>query len=336
MTKETIIKIALIAGALLFVVGLIIVIKLQLDLKEKQEAIEKSMIAMKQLDDNIVRSESSYADKETLEKFAKDLGFKLEAIEDDLDKLNSSVKAINNISVISSGFKGTNLPSSSLGQPSPTPIPDFIPCESGICANPDKFGYLNKAQNLSLNEPFTSTNVPFGSTTFKAWEEKPWSLEIFPREYNVTTVLAQDEDGRHTAYSKFAIKVNNKIYDVPIKSAKLIEQYPESEFRFSPRLFLGVALGVNVRNPRLEFLPDLSLGFFSYGKTKIQPDITILHAGVGAHVNGETVLPAFSITPLTYNVGQHIPFMQNFYLGPNISVDTGGGVAVTAGFKVGL
>src|SRR5690606_6144608 len=97
----------------------------------------------------------------------------------------------------------------------------------------DKYGYFDKTQWYHLDEPFKDQSagpnevgqskqslVPIGKAGFSAWKEKPWSVELLPRKYGSTTVLGQDEGGRHYAYSKFTIEVDGKMYEVPIDDAQ--------------------------------------------------------------------------------------------------------------------
>ncbi|HVI42756.1 MAG TPA: hypothetical protein VM577_19285 [Anaerovoracaceae bacterium] len=319
------VKFGVIAGLVMLVACLIFVIKNQLDLAARQEAMEKSVVEMKQLGDGIIRSQSQYVSKNDLDQFGKSLSVNLDLIQKDLDTLGANLQGINSIIAASSGFHGTGLPSTNTS-----------PGDNKPPANvPDPYGYLINQQNLAINEPFGSTQVPFGQTGFSAWKDKPWSLDIYPRNYKVTTVIGQDEDGRHYTYNKFVVDVQGKSYTVPVQESKFEEVYPESKFRFSPRIYLGVDGGAVVNPaPKADLTPNVQVALFSYGKTKVDPDWSILGVGVGYETQASR--PVLVVSPAYYNVGHHIPLINNLHVGATVSLDTQGGIGILGGVHVGL
>src|ERR1035438_8062108 len=132
--------------------------------KEKQMAteqadIQSSLVQMKQLSDQIARSQSSYVTSADLQAFAAQNKIDLSAIQSDIDKLGATVSGINNISVITKPQNNTNLPSSGT-TPAPSPTTPVSP-------NSDPFGYLANTQHLTLNESYAdNTIVPFGDISF--------------------------------------------------------------------------------------------------------------------------------------------------------------------------
>src|SRR5678815_4156297 len=78
-------KILIWLGAVVVVGALGFIIYKQNEISNRQTAIEQNIIASKQLVDGIVRSQSSWATREDMEKFIKDNGVNLRAIQDDLD-----------------------------------------------------------------------------------------------------------------------------------------------------------------------------------------------------------------------------------------------------------
>jgi hypothetical protein len=55
------------------------------------------------------------------------------------------------------------------------------------------------------------------------------------------------------------------------------------------------------------------MNLFSYGKTKYNYDWAILGLGIGYDIVNNT--PHLSVIPVKYNVGNHISFMRNTFLG---------------------
>jgi hypothetical protein len=328
-------KIGPILGFALLVLMLVLVVKLQADAKSDRDALNKSMIAMKQLQDGIVRNQSQYVSKKDLDKFAKDLDLNLDAIRDDLDEFDAEVRGISRILASSASQRRTGI-GSSWTKPRPkdpdTPIPvcpDGTPC-------PDPYGYLSNGQMLGLSEKFKNGDVPVGNVTFEAWKEKPWSIDIHARKYNVGTVIGQDEDGRHYVYNNMNIEVDGKRYKVPIEQAEFKEVYPEASFHFNPKLNLGIDVGAVVTDPRAELVPNVQVSMFSYGKTKVNAHTEWTFLGVGAGYGTETKTFNVVVSPVNYNLGQHIPLIEGLYVGPSVSVNTDGDFAVMGGLRVAL
>lgn len=321
-------KILIWAGAVLTIGLLAFIVYKQVEISNRQQAIETQVVLQKQLVDNIVRSQSTYATKDDIDKFIKDNGVNLKAIQDDLDKLHAEVNSVNAIIVTSNGQHGTNIPSTGTGpvNPNPTPVDP---------SNPDPFGYLAKQQNLDLNEDFSGVKVPIGSVGFSAWQKAPWSLTVLPREYHVTNVIGTDENQRTYVYNKFSVKAGDKTYDVKIASAQTEQVYPEAKWSWwNPRLFVGADGGVNISQPKGEFTPSINVGIMSYGRYKTQPDFSILGVGVG--YGTISTKPQLIVTPVTYNIGKHIPLMNNTYIGPSLHVGTNGDISIMGGIRVGL
>lgn len=323
-------------GLSVLVIGLLIwILLLQQSLHSKQSKLEEDIVTMKYLGDGIYRSQIDKVSSEELEKYIKGLSVNLDLIKKDLEKMNANITAVNSIIVSTPGYIGSDLPSDG-SNPGPKPKP--IECKEGICENPDKYGYLNNEQISLLTEPFSKDlNVPFGKVSFKAWNENPWNKEILSRNYKVSTVWGEDEDGKKYAYNQFEIEVDGKTYKVPIKEAKLVQEERQSKFRFDPRMYLGLMGGVNFNSDKgiiAELVPHASLFLFSYGKTKAQPEWSAGGIGLGWHT--QQAVPALVITPITYNLGREGGFVRNLHIAPSVSVDIKGSVTVGAAVEVGL
>lgn len=325
MTLST--KILIWLGAVLIVGALGFIVFKQIQISNRQEVIESQIVQQKQLVDGIVRSQAQWTTKDDLEKWVKDNNVNLKAIQDDLDKLHADVAAVNITIASSKGQHGTNLPTI------PGPVnPNPQPVDPN---NPDPFGYLARQQNLNLNEEFSNVKVPIGTVGFSAWQEKPWSIDIKARDYKLATVVGTDENQRMYFYNKFTVSVDNKDYEIPITKATTQQVYPEAKFSwFNPRLYLGVDGAVGLNPVKGEFIPSANVQIMSYGRYKTQPDFSILQVGAGYGVDAKR--PQLVVTPVSYNIGKHIPLMNNTYIGPSLSVGTDGNVSVGGGIRVGL
>lgn len=311
----------------IFIVGTAgFVIYKQHEISARQDAIEKGIVAQRELADNILRSMSQYTTKKELEEFAKESNINLGAIRSDLEKLNANVVAINIAKSHSNGQVTNNVPSTNTN---PGDNPNPPPTEQ------DPYGYQKNQQILSINETFDNLSVPIGEVGFSAWKEKPWSLNIKPREYNSSTVIGMDENQRIYTYNKFSIKVDNKDYEIKISKGEVQQVYPEAKWSWwNPRLFLGFDGGVNIGKINGTAAPSLNVQIMSYGKYKNQPDFSILQIGGGYDIHNQK--PGAVITPFSYNIGKHIPLLNNTYIGPSVLINTSGDISVLAGIRVGL
>jgi hypothetical protein len=296
---------------------------------------ESLIIEQKELLDKVTRSMSIYATKKDIENIITDNKINLKNIQDDLDKLHAEIKSINIVTANSNGFVGENIPGNiSVKNPDPPKV-ITVDCNGKEipCPNQDPYGYLLNRNDFTLYEPFNQ-KVPIGTVGFSAWKKEPWYISISPREYKLINVVGVDENQRQYFYNKFIIKVDNKDYDINITNATTKQEYPTSKFRwFSPRLFFGIDMGYNLVQS-FEFTPSLNVGIMSLGQYINQPDFSIIQLGIGfgtvskkAHV---------SLTPVMYNIGKHIPLMNNLYVGPSVHLNSSNELLIMGGFRVAL
>jgi hypothetical protein len=332
MEQSTWVKIGVVGGLSIILASATLGLKWQHDMLVKQAQLEQSVVEMRQLGDGVVRSQSQYITKEDLYLLAQ--GDEMQKALDDLKKLRADLLAVQQISTTTPGYTGTNLGSTTVVPRTDTPTGP-VPV--------DPYGYWKNAQVLSLEEPLQAgqTKIPFGEVKFKAWQDKPWDVTVYPRTYKVTTVLGQDEDGRHYAYNKFTVETQGKEHPVEVTQAKMQETLPESKLRFSPRFYLGLGGGVAIDAtgtgspvPKGFVQPHLQVSFLSLGKTKVDPDWSFLGVGLGyeAPLNRGSLV----ISPVSYNVGHHLPLVNNLFIGPLLGVDTARNVTISAGVQVGL
>jgi len=322
-------KILIILGSLLLIIGLGFIIFKQHEIAKRQEAIETQISQQKEIADNIMRSQSKFSTKEDLENFVTQNNLNLKAIKEDLDKLNARLVFANTFASNSKGQVSSNLPSTSTG--SNNPEPEKLTC--------DPHNYMKLEQKLSLNEKFSNTEVPFGEVGFSAWQSKPWSVNIKPREYRSANVVGTDENEKVYVYNKFSVVVDHKEYDVKISKAETKQEYPEAKFSFfNPKVFLSTGVAVNVSQAPVKGSVNLgaTVGFMSYGKSKLNPDLSILQLGAGYETG--TQLPSLVVKPINVNIGNLLStkVISNTYLGPSFQIDSKQNVFIGAGLSVGL
>lgn len=317
-------KILIFLGSIVLIGSLIFIIVKQNEIVQRQKAIETSVVTKKQLEDDILRAQAQYATKSDIEAFAKANDIKLSVIHDDLAKMGAKVTGVNVVNIRSDGQVVTNKPST-----------DTTPRTEPGDTKTDVYGYLAAKQGLRLDETFGDKKVPVGQVDFSAWRKEPWDITIYPRQYRLTTVVGKDEDGREYVYNKFSIDSNGQNHDLRIDDSKFLQEYPSAKFSFwNPRLYLGVSGGASVQTYRADFVPTLGLGIMSYGQFKGQPDWVFVTLAAGYAIQNEKFM--FGITPAMYNIGRHIPWTKNIYLGPTIGVDTASTVYLLGTINVGL
>lgn len=347
MSKKTWKKIGKVTAIIALILVALVIIKIKIDENANQQRLMSEVVELKRLQNEIVRSQSTYVSKEDLKNFAKQNDIDLAPILKDLKALGAEIQGISKLLAESKGYKGTNLGSSGTipRVPDPSDSTDVhLQCSDGSECE-DLYGYWNNSQSLNLFEPFSDKlRVPIGDVTFEAWKEKPWSASILPRKYHVNTVLGVDENDRHYVHNQFQIEVDGKKHNIPVSQSEFVEKMPEAEFRFDPHVNLGVTVGVLIATGstlpsdeskvHAEVSPELSVSLFSYGQTRSRPSWKFLGLGVNYETQESTL--GFQINPADYNIGGPIPFIDNIYIGPSVGVDIKGKVMVGVGVRIGL
>lgn len=332
-------KILIWAGTVLTIAAFSFIVYKQFEISNRQKTIEESVVKQKDLVDGITRSQSEYATKKDVDQFAKDHNINVKAIQDDLSKLHAEVAAVNIAIVDSNAQHSTNVPTSFVGPKNENTTPPLV-CKDGTpCPNTDPYNYLKFQQNLVINEDFGTIKIPFGSVGFSSWKKDPWNIDVKSREYRVSSVIGTDENERFYFYNKFSVNVDGKNYDLPIKTAETKQEYPEAKFNWwSPRLYLTSGSGVGISKSPIEGTVNVGvdLGVLSYGKFKLNPDISILQVGVGYQSNTAGI--TFIVNPINYNIGKLLPsgLVNNTFIGPSFQVSTNGSMFLGANLSVGL
>ena len=329
-------KILLFVGILLILGGLGFVIYNQAQISKQQTAIQTEQVAQRQLIDGIVGAQTSWATQQDVANLLAANGVNtasLKAIQSDLANLNATMTTANVVTVNSQAQNVNGQASTGTGPKNPIPP---APTPTG-CPSTDPFGFMQAQQNYQLNEDFGSTQVPFGTVGFSAFQAQPWSADIPARQYTVDNVIGTDENQRNYVYNQVNIQTGGKTYTVPITSSTTKQVYPAAKFSvWNPRLLLGADGGFNATHSQGEFSPNINLGIMSLGQYKTTPDWSILEVGAGY----QAINKKFSLvmTPVGYNIGRNVfaPLMNNTYVAPSVSVATDGSWTMGAGIRVGF
>jgi hypothetical protein len=335
----------LLSKILLIISGIVVmglfgfIIYQQIEMKSMQTQITASVVAQQTLLDNITRSSSQYATQQSLDSLAASVGVSLTTIQQNVSSLNATISGLNNVVVSSGGQTSTSVPSSGTTPNPAPPAASTVDCNGTQipCPNADPYNYQKAAQTLSLNETFGTSQVPIGSTTFSAWQQNPWAVNIDPRTYDVANVLATDQSGKQYVYNTFSITTAGKTYTLPIKSAQFVQQFPAKTFSWwNPRLVMSVSGLADITHPKADFAPGIGVGVMSYGSSLASPDLSILQLGIGYAALTKT--PTVSLNPISYNIGKSIPghLVDNTYIGPSIQMGFNGNFYAGAALSVGF
>lgn len=166
-------------------------------------------------------------------------------------------------------------------------------------------------------------------------EEDPFTVFNYPLEYYTTVIRSENEDGTF-AYSVDAYVENNyvkssrgKKFPVHVNEVTFEERMiTDKRFRFNPRLALSGA--INDKN----MFPMLNMSVWSYGRTKRDMDWRFFIVGAGLYATSGTTYGAFAFSPVEYNIGNHVPFVENFFLGPTVNFNSSGDVGYGIQFSI--
>jgi len=337
-------KILIFVGMFLTLVTLGFIVYNQHQLSVQQSAIQNEQIAQRQLIDGVVRSQTSWATQQDIANLLAANGVNadaLKAIQHDMDNVKANLTTANIITVNSKGQNVNNQASTGTGPANPKPpTSTTIDCPNGgsvTCPASDPFGYMQAQQEFQLNEDFGTIKVPIGTVGFSAFQDKPWSANIYARQYTVDNVIGTDENQRNVVYNQVNIKEGSKTYTIPITTSTTKQVLPSAKFSFwNPRILIGVDGGINLNYIKGEFSPSLSLGVMSYGQFKTTPDLSVLEVGVAYQAISKR--PALVLTPIAYNFGRNFfsPLMNNTYIAPSVMISTDGTWTLGAGLRVGF
>jgi hypothetical protein len=336
-------NIMIVASIILAFGALSFVIYNQASSAKQQAAIQQQLIQQKTLVDGLVQSANQYTTKSDLQAFIQQNTGDLKAIQNNLNSLGAQLTAANVITADSTGQSASNLPSSSTGgSTNPNPVSPVVEnCPNGgtvTCPTTDPYGYDHTQQNFALSEDFPSLKIPFGTASFSAWQADPWSINVEPREYKVTSIVGTDENQRVYIDNKFTITEGTQTYTVPIKTDQTEQVFPSPKFSWwNPQLAVGVDGGLSLtRFPGIqgEVAPSLNFGVMSYGKYKTQPDVSVLQ--LGAAYESVTKRPGLVITPVALSLGILTPLLHNTYIAPSVHISTDGTVYGDVGLRLQL
>jgi hypothetical protein len=298
--------------------------------------LKNDIIQFKRLTKDLVRSSNKWTTKDDLENYLKSNITKkdFELLKKDLNSVNSDIEAVGKtIGVI--GYRISELEGSDERGSSNDNVT--------ICKDDgrliDIHGYTKHPQIKNIND---INDAPIAKIQFNAINSRPWTYEIYGREYNLTTIVGKREDGQLTFHHKLAYSVqgvDTKAYPIHIVSSDYKQLIQENKwFWFNPRIDASFSVGGVVyslannfgrSNNILSIGLDIGLSLSSYGETKVDSLLRIFRIGLGYNIERQSGMVSF--VPLTFNLGKMVPLLTNLYMFPQIGLDTNGGVILSFG-----
>jgi hypothetical protein len=191
--------------------------------------------------------------------------------------------------------------------------------ESSIIEGKSELKVDEENQERTYDETLVYTNDSEGNkfpiahvlyNPFLKGDEK-WTSRPYPIKFTTQLTLGESDDRKdlyvHLFMENDDIKeYRGKKFPLTINEVEWIERPPkDKEFMFNPRVSLGASIGTKM-------YPNLGLSFYSYGRTIRDMDWAFLRLGAGA--NTDSIF--FQLSPAEYNIGNHVPVVENLFFGP--------------------
>lgn len=278
-------------------------------------------VTQKKLTDSLLRADTERTDElRKLRDLAKEQGSDIGKIERDLRSLGASLEAVAQTSAQTKTVVHNHYTSTST-TPSKTEVPTCPEDGRPI----DVHGYTKRIETINLED---SNGMRVADVSFAAAEKTPWSSKIYGLRYKINNTIGRSQDGQIVLYTELLAEnpeaqPGETFHIEGVESRVLQAPEPGPSFQWwDPALFLNAHLAIEV-HPGLDFTAGLSLGFsiFSYGEDWRFLGIT---AGYDAFQNEFRA----SLIPALYNVGGPMPFLQDLWLGLDVSISHNADVGV--------
>ena len=153
---------------------------------------------------------------------------------------------------------------------------------------------------------------------------KKWKYGIYSLEYHSKIVQSEQETGNINTYIETWFENNKRKvsrgYKVPVKIVSSeFQQLKIKKNKFywwDPKLNLNLDYGFSSNSSQTAG-GGISISFMGYGRTK--NDLMWRFVDFGLSTNGDDYWIKFS--PFAYNVGRHIPLVDNTFIGPFVGYD---------------
>jgi len=295
-------------------------------IKDENSRLVNEVTEFKKLTDTLIRGSNKWVDKDELNNELKKLLTKndLQALEKDLKTLNSKLFAVGQ-----TVGKLDKKISEREGSDSKGPDNEIEKCEDGRLIDIHRYTKNPQIKDIKDKNEATIAKVEFNASLVK-----PWSYEVFKRNYRLINVVGKKDSGQLTFYNKLEYSIgNSKYFPVSLISSDYIQsKIGKGMYWLNPILDLNFFVGGKAhtfaegfgRDNLFSMGVDLGLSLSSYGETKVDSLFRMFRFGLGYDIERQAARVSFS--PITLNVGYYLPLLTNLYISPQVGIDTGGGL----------
>jgi len=199
----------------------------------------------------------------------------------------------------------------------------------------DTYEYTKRIETKHIED---SNGMRIADTSFRASEKNPWELKVYGIDYTVNNVVSKTKTGQLVIHSELLARNSeisgDKIFYISGVSARTLQLPDEVEAShfdwWSPHLLLGGTIGVGVY-PRIDLTVSLSLSItiWSYG-------YQWRFLGISAAFDPYQKSFRAALIPLMYNLGRRDSFISDFWIFPDVGIDSNGLVSVSIGIATSL
>jgi len=146
-------------------------------------------------------------------------------------------------------------------------------------------------------------------------EGKRWKVGTYPLEVHERITYSENEKTEHATVEAWLEnnrqkEMKGKKFPVAVKSVEWYKRTPTEKFQwFNPRLSIGMLGTLD------DLYPTVNLSWASYGWSKRDMRWRFLPMGIGGNSENGFV----QVSPFEYNIGYHLPIINNLFLGPYIN-----------------
>lgn len=151
--------------------------------------------------------------------------------------------------------------------------------------------------------------------------EDRWTSQLFKLDLYTNIVMSEREDGTYDKVvesyirSDFIKEYANIKYPINVDNVTWAKRKIKiKKFRWNPNVNLGLVAGTET------IAPTLGISLFSYGRTKVDNDLLFLNVYTGGNTDSATI----GVVPIQYNIGKHLPLINNTFIGPSIGLTNDG------------
>ena len=170
-------------------------------------------------------------------------------------------------------------------------------------------------------------------------KDKMWKTGTYQLDYNVKVIETENPNGTFNRYAELTV-ANNQMKETKGKTFKLkvtdvgwakFEQNKKHFFLWNPRFAVGAV--VNTDGVATGFNVNTS----SYGRTTKDMSYRFCTVGIGILKTGDrdrSWRGVISFEPFSYNLDEKFKYIDNLFIGPVFSIDTGGNTSLGAQISI--